>query len=363
MSTHTPNSNFFSAHYDWVVLILSLLALAAAGVMAFRSLGENPEEKASEAVQRFDRVRSDAQTEVKGVDLKDYESALALLRKPPVIPGLPEKGEHCFAGECRVFCPNCRGAMPLTAATCPNCGKAPKEEIVVVVDADGDGIPSDWESAHGMDPRDASDADKDLDGDGFTNMEEYRDGTDPQNPTSHLPYLDFLKLQAPLKQTTLPFFFVRAMKTPAGTRLYFTDPKKRNDYGTRGFNYSVLLGEAIGDTGFVAKEYKEQSEEVVIKGGGGSKKDVDTSFAVIERTKDKKRLALSKDERNKAVDLMAVLQYSRTGQSFTVAIGDTFELNLGKYRVVDISRKGKTAKVKVEGVNRGEVRDLEALEP
>ena len=43
----------------------------------------------------------------------------------------------------------------------------------VPVDSDGDGIPDDWEKAHGLNPNDASDANKDINGDGYTNLEKY----------------------------------------------------------------------------------------------------------------------------------------------------------------------------------------------
>ena len=43
----------------------------------------------------------------------------------------------------------------------------------VPVDSDHDGIPDDWERAHGLNPNDASDANKDLNGDGYTNLEKY----------------------------------------------------------------------------------------------------------------------------------------------------------------------------------------------
>jgi hypothetical protein len=43
----------------------------------------------------------------------------------------------------------------------------------VPVDSDHDGIPDNWEKAHGLNPNDASDANKDLNGDGYTNLEKY----------------------------------------------------------------------------------------------------------------------------------------------------------------------------------------------
>jgi hypothetical protein len=43
----------------------------------------------------------------------------------------------------------------------------------VPVDSDHDGIPDDWEKAHGLNPNDPADANKDLNGDGYTNLEKY----------------------------------------------------------------------------------------------------------------------------------------------------------------------------------------------
>jgi hypothetical protein len=43
----------------------------------------------------------------------------------------------------------------------------------VPVDSDHDGIPDDWEKAHGLNPNDPSDANKDSNGDGYTNLEKY----------------------------------------------------------------------------------------------------------------------------------------------------------------------------------------------
>ncbi|CAM4172870.1 M4 family metallopeptidase [Pseudoalteromonas byunsanensis] len=48
-------------------------------------------------------------------------------------------------------------------------------------DSDEDGMPDSWETTHGLDPNDASDAASDSDGDNLTNLEEYNNSTDPHN--------------------------------------------------------------------------------------------------------------------------------------------------------------------------------------
>lgn len=66
-----------------------------------------------------------------------------------------------------------------------NEGRSDIASITVLlagVDSDGDGIPDDWEIAHGLNPHDPSDALQDLDHDGLTNLQEYHLGTDIRNP-------------------------------------------------------------------------------------------------------------------------------------------------------------------------------------
>jgi pectate lyase len=48
-------------------------------------------------------------------------------------------------------------------------------------DSDHDGMPDQWETIHGLNPKDASDAQADRDKDGYPNLEEYLNGTDPNH--------------------------------------------------------------------------------------------------------------------------------------------------------------------------------------
>ncbi len=58
-----------------------------------------------------------------------------------------------------------------------------------VLDADGDGLPNDWESANGLDPKTVEGdhgASGDPDADRLTNLDEYLSGTHPRDPDSFL---------------------------------------------------------------------------------------------------------------------------------------------------------------------------------
>lgn len=47
-------------------------------------------------------------------------------------------------------------------------------------DSDDDGMPNDWETKYGLNPKDPSDARKDMSGDGYSNIEKFINGIDPK---------------------------------------------------------------------------------------------------------------------------------------------------------------------------------------
>lgn len=55
------------------------------------------------------------------------------------------------------------------------------------LDTDTDGMPDGWETRHGLDPKDSSDATTDLNGDGYANIEDFINGLDPSAPKRTWP--------------------------------------------------------------------------------------------------------------------------------------------------------------------------------
>lgn len=364
------NRNFIVAHYDWLALGVAVIALAAAGVFAVGSFGDDPDECAADAAARYQRVVREGESGVKSVDLVEYERASSLLdlKKVPKLADIDAAGNF-LSSFARVFCGHCHRPMPADAAVCPFCKEAPvvKEEPVVVADSDGDGMPDEWEKKYGLDPNDPADASLDKDGDEFTNLEEFVAKTDPTSKVDHPDYFESLSIRLPLVETKLPFYFEKVMKLTSGYRFYFKDPLKRNDYGQRGLQYTPLTGEEIGDTGYTVVSFNEKSEKRKIMSVGTEKaleKTVDVSTATIERKSDKRRLDLLVGSRKQvSVDVQATLFYNRGAtKEMKVVKGDTVEIGGTKYVIKDIESVGKGAKVSLADAILGKVRVLEALE-
>ena len=392
MISRTGNQNFLLAHYEWIALCVGVLVFLGGAAVFALSMGNDPDEAAAEAVGRI-RAMKPSETGVKPVDMTGFESALGLLRRPPALADVPEASASFLASERRVICRGtaekpCGKAIPgdiKACPVCPFCGLAQEEEKKVVLDADGDGLPDEWERKFGLNTNDASDADADKDSDGFTNAEEYAAGTDPADKNDHPDYLDSLKIVLPLKETYMPFVFTRATQIPAGWRCEFFDVSQKDDYGRAGRRLTAVVSDKANAkreeivsveadhrktparSGFDLVKYEKKEKKVARKGMAGMFVSVDASEATVVRKRDGKEIVLvvaaSKRQKPVPVDVQARLSYERGSvKNFDVVPGSEIELNGTKYRITAIDRVGKGAKVTVENSLSGKKRVLEALE-
>ncbi len=358
------SGNFFTAHYEWLALVVALIVLAVAGVYVVSEFGKNADKEKAAVIRGIDPASKSRPSGVKAANLDEHVRIVGMVRKPIYITEIKETEASFLSPEKRMTCKFCTKPIRFGLEVCPFCGKKLPEKKAIVLDADGDGLPDEWERRYGLNPDDPSDANADADNDGFTNMEEYLAKTDPKDSKSHPDYLDSLKLELPLKETFLPFYFVSAMKTPSGVKLEFSDPKRRNDYGKLGYRYSILEGADIGDTGFVAKKYTQKSEKRKIEGGSGMERTVDISTVTLVRKSDNKTITLRIEEKRKPLDVQAKLVYSRNGkvEEFTVVPGSVISLNGTKFAVKSIRSKAKGASITLEEVETKRNKTLEALE-
>ena len=377
MISRGGNKNFVVAHYDWLATGIGLLALAGGIFFYLGSLGEDPDEAAAAEVASVSRARSSSDG-VKPVDMTGFEATAKALRTPPTATEISDKAESFLASERRVLCRKCAKAIVgdiKACPACPFCGEKQEEAVKVVLDADADGLPDEWEKKHGLNPGDAADALADKDNDGFTNLEEFQAKTDPTDPKDHPDYLDYLKIQLPLKETRMPFVFRKASQIPGGWRCEFFDPVRKDDYGRKGRAVSVKVGEKVVDAtskekfdyGFILKSYTPKTVKRERKGMKGMMVEVDVSEAVVERVRDGKQVTLvvqsGKGAKLAPVDTQATLFFERgQGKTFEVTPGVAIELYGNKYRILDVNAVGKGAKVTVENALNGKKRILEALE-
>lgn len=348
-----------TARWDWLVAGLGVLALIALGVV-FALTGKAPTDDVSNS-----SMLNAKKTGVLVVDEAPYSARAKMYQEPGrILEPAADRGSY-LASETRVFCQQgdpadkrvaCARPIPFGLEKCPYCGVVQPKEEKPLLDTDGDGMPDEWEVQYGLDPKDPADANKDKDEDGFTNLEEFLAKTDPTDSASHPDYLDFLKIEPPLKQTFMPFYFVSAREVPAGVKLDFKDPARTKEYD-RGI-YSVLVGEAIGKTGYVLKKYDHKVKKIPIKGSNVSR-EKDVSEALVERVADGKKITLVKDVRQTPVETQVKLVFSRAGgKEFTAIRGSEIDLHGMLYRVKTIEKLGSTIQVGIETVQTGDVRVL-----
>lgn len=364
MTFRRGSEGFFSKNWHWVVLGCSGLMLAGAVAAYITGADRDPEQEASAALSRLDTVKSKTDTGVKNIDMQSYARILKNVLSPRKLVEVDDSRGSYLVSNPRVYCAICQDPIPPAVEICTFCGKEQPKVVAAPVDTDGDGMTDEYEKKYSLDST-VDDRDKDNDNDGFSNYEEFLAKTDPSDKSSHPDYLDSLRLELPLVQTVMPFYFERVQPLRGNEfRFYFRNPSAKGAYGQKGLVYSVLRGQEIGKTGFKVKGYEEKKEKKSIEGTRNKMtREVDVSEATVERISDSREIVLRIGERAVSVDVQAKLVYDRSGiREFTVIEGDVIDLNGEKYKVKAITRNGNEVKVDLENVLTGKTSSLKALE-
>ena len=351
----TGKENFFKAHWDWLVAILGLAAVAA--VLLLPMLVSSDDDAASNVQAQLNSAKP-AHDGVASADPKLLRQAFQAVRNPPRLGEVDAKKSSFLASERRIFCRAAEGGdpkkacgrpIPAEATECPFCHTKQPALVKIEVDSDHDGLPNEWELQYGFNPNDAKDAALDSDGDGFTNLEEYEAKTDPKDAKSHPDYLEFVSVQGSLKQTFLPFYFKQANPMPGNTfRLTFQRLDVKSKYDS---TLTAKVGEPIKssdgkyDSGYVAKNYSIKEMEVPAYKGSKMMKKAKVGFVDVERAKDGKKLTLREGVAKIPVETQLDIAYDREGgKTFTIFNGAEFEIHGVKYKVKSLEAKnGKPA--------------------
>ena len=120
--------SFLAAHWDWLVTLLGVLALVAAGALFALKMGDT--ESADAYAQSLNAMRP-AHEGVAPVDLDVLRKALRGAEKPPQLAAVDPRKANFLASERRVLCRQgdssskkkaCGKPIPADCEVCPFCG-------------------------------------------------------------------------------------------------------------------------------------------------------------------------------------------------------------------------------------------------
>jgi len=337
--------------YDKLIAVIVLIGLVIS-LVYLTNAGMNRQQNEERFVTQITSLTPSGEP-LQALDMRAYADAVSQAKSPLKLtpPALGESG--FITPELRVQCveESCRKPIPYEARSCPFCGKEqPRkpDEAMPGQDSDNDGIPDEAELKFGLNPNDAADALLDMDGDGFSNLVEYQAGTLMNDPKSHPPLMELLKVKD-IQSIKIPFTFTSLNVMPDGKfQMTFNvvDPRR---------TYWVKQEEDVGQTGWVAVKAQQKFEKRKIAGMGDVEQTVEISTVVVRRKSDGKEVTLRINEGRKDTDVEATIVLTLDNTEYKAVQGAQFKIREETYRVVDVNSEAPSVTVENESTGKQKV--------
>lgn len=335
LSSFTGIKDWIKLHYDKVIAVILLVALAFSLLyLAFKiGMTRKEQEQHARMIERLTPRHPDAER----FDRTPFQSALSELNNPFQIPAWTNA---LFVPKSRVWCVDCRMPIPWEDVVCPFCSadQPQPRELDPTYDSDGDGIPDLWELKFGLDPNDPADAFEDMDGDGFSNIMEFRadpqtdltdlskkHGTDMTDPTDY-PALENLLVVQEIEGEPFDLRFLGKNRMPDGSL--------RFQLNVRGAERTVWA--RMGDTieGFTLVDFEPKT---VKRRERGVMMTIDESILTLKRGE--KHIPLVLNQLVPYTEYTATLEFTLDDSTYTVTPDATFTLKEKEYRVKEIDNR------------------------